>query len=52
MCIDSLQGKEMSESWRSDLIPVCKGKGDVSSCGSCKSVKLLEHGIKIIEKII
>ena len=41
----------MPESWRkSDLIPIFKGKGDVRSCGY-RSIQLLEHGMKVIERI-
>ena len=47
-----LEGNKMPESWRkSDLIPILKGKGDVRSCGNYKSIKLLEHGMKVIERI-
>ena len=49
---DMLEGKKMPESWRkSDLIPIYKGKGDVRSCGNYRSIKLLEHGMKIVERI-
>jgi len=42
----------MPESWKkSDLIPVYKGKGDVRSCGNYRSIKLLEHGMKVIERV-
>ena len=42
----------MPECWRkSDLIPVFKGKGDVRSCGNYRSIKLLEHGMKVTERI-
>ena len=47
-----LEGNKMSESWRkSDLIPIFKGKGDVRWCGNYRSIKLLEHGMKVIERI-
>ena len=46
-----LEGNKMPESWRkSDLIPILKGKGDVRSCGNYRSIKLLEHGMKVIER--
>ena len=35
----------------SDLIPIFKGKGDVRSCENYRSIKLLEHGMKVIERI-
>ena len=31
------------------LIPIFRGKGDVRSCGSCRSIKLLEHGMKVVD---
>ena len=47
-----LDGMRLPESWRkSDLIPIYKGKGDAKSCGSYRSVKLLEHGMKVIERV-
>ena len=33
------------------LIPIFTGKGDVRLCGNYRSIKLLEHGIKVIERI-
>ena len=42
----------MPENWRkSDLLSVYKGKRDVRSCGNYRSIKLLEHGMKVIERI-
>ena len=47
-----LKGNKMPESWRKgDLIPIFKGKGDVRSCGNYRSIKLLKHGMKVIERI-
>ena len=47
-----LEGNKMPESGRkSDLIPIFKGKGDVRSCGNYTSIKLLEYGTKVIERI-
>ena len=47
-----LDGQKMPECWRnSDSISIFKGKGDVRSCGSYRSIKLLEHGMKIVERI-
>ena len=48
-----LQGRKMVESWRkSNLISICKRKRDVRSCGNHRSVKFLEHGIKVIGPVI
>ena len=47
-----LEGNKVPECLRkSDLIPVFKGKGDVRSCGNYRSIKLLEHGMKVTERI-
>ena len=34
------------------VVPICKGKGDVSNCGSYRGVKLRAHGMKIVEKVL
>ena len=47
---DMLNGKKMPESWKkSDLIPIYEGKGDERACGNYRSVKLLQHGMKVIK---
>ena len=33
------------------VVPIFKGKGDAMSCMSYKGVKLLEHAMKIVEKV-
>ena len=33
------------------IVPIFKGKGDVVRCGSYRGVKLLEHAMKIVEKV-
>ena len=46
-----LEGNKMPECWRkSNLISIFKGKGDVRSSGNYRSIKLLEHGMKVIER--
>ena len=45
-------GGSMPDSWRkSMLVPVYKGKGDPKKCGNYRSVKLLEHGMKVVERV-
>ena len=34
------------------LIPIFKGKGSILNCGEYRGVKLLEHGMKVYERII
>ena len=47
-----LEENRMPESWRkSDLVPIFKVKGDVISCGIYRGIKLLEYGMKVIERI-
>ena len=47
-----LEGNNTPEYWRKiDLIPLFQGKGDVRSCGNYKSIQLLQHGMKVIERI-
>ena len=31
---------------------IFKGKKDVMSCGACRGVKLLEHAMKIVERVL
>ena len=41
------------ESWQmSELVPIYKGKGDVLECGSSRGIKLLEHGMKVAERVL
>ena len=48
----NLEGNKMPESWKkSDLIPIFKGKGEVRSSGNYRSIKLLEHDMKVIKRI-
>ena len=34
------------------IVPIFKGKSDVMSCGSYRGVKLLEHAMKIVERVL
>ena len=45
--------EEMPEDWKqSEIVPIYKQKGDPLECGNYRGIKLLEHGMKILEKII
>ena len=47
-----LDEKEMSQSWRmSEILPFYKEKRYAKCCGSYRSVKLLEHRMKFLERI-
>ena len=41
--------EEWSKSW---MVNVYKGKGDALVCGSYRGIKLLEHAMKIMERVI
>ena len=53
LCQRVLDGRGMPDEWKTSVIvPIFKGKGDVISCGSYRGVKLLEHAMKIVEKVL
>jgi len=40
------------EDWKSSMVlPIYKGKGDPMECGSYRGIKLLEHAMKVMERI-
>jgi len=40
------------ENWKSSVVlPIYKGKGDAMKYGSYRRIKLLEHAMKVVEKI-
>ena len=48
-----MDGKEVPNEWKtSAVVTIFNGKEDVMSCGSYKGVKLLEHAMKIIERVL
>ena len=34
------------------VLPIYKGKGDPMECGSFGGIKLLEHAMKVVERIL
>ena len=45
LCQKVLDGKGMLIDWKTSvLVPIYKGRGDVTNCGAYRKVKLLEHG--------
>ena len=36
----------------SELVPIYKGKGDVLEYSSSQGIKLLEHGMKVAERVL
>ena len=48
-----LDGGSIPVDWKdSILVPLYKGKGDVRDCGAYRGVKLLEHGMKVVERVL
>jgi len=49
-----LDGKGIPDEWKTSVCdrPIFKEKGDVISCGSYRAVKLLQHGIMIVERVL
>ena len=38
--------------WKSSVVlPIYKGKGDPVDCGSYRGIRLLEHAVKVVERI-
>ena len=53
LCQRVLDGRGMLDEWKTSVIvPIFKGKGDVMSCESYREVKLLEHAMKIVERVL
>ena len=53
LCQRVLDGRGMPDEWKTSVIvPIFKGKGDVMSCGSYRGVKLQEHAMKIVERVL
>ena len=53
LCQGVLDGRRMPDEWAlSVVVPIFKGKGDAMSCGAYRGVKLLDHAMKIVEKVL
>ena len=47
-----LIGESMPKSWkRSKVVTLYKGKGNMLECGNNCTIKLLEHGMKVVEHV-
>ena len=52
LCQRVMDNIGMPDEWKTSVIvPIFKEKGDVMNCGSYRGVKLLEHAIKIVERV-
>ena len=53
LCQRVLDGKGMPEDWKTSVImSIYKRKRDVTNCNAYKGMKLLEHGMKIVERLL
>ena len=53
ICNRIVKEEAIPESWQmSELVPIYKGKGDVLECSSSRGIKLLEHGMKVAERVL
>ena len=47
-----LLGEKMPDEWRSMLVPLYKGKGDIKECRNYWGIKLMSHTMKLWEMVI
>ena len=53
ICNGLLAGEPSPPAWNlSATIPLYKGKGDPLECSSHRTIKLLEHGMKVVERVL
>ena len=53
LCNEVVKEGKIPEDWsRSWMVSIYKGKGDALECGSYRGVKLLEHGLKVFERVV
>jgi len=52
LCNGTVKEGSLPEDWKSSVVlPIYKGKGDPMECGSYRGIKLLEHAMKVVERI-
>jgi len=52
LCNGIVKEGSIPEDWKSSVVlPIYKGKGDHMECGSYRGIKLLEHAMKVVERI-
>ena len=51
ICHNVLDGFGMPATWAlSVVVPIFKGKGDIRNCNCYRAIKLLEHGMELVER--
>jgi len=52
LCNGTVKEGCIPEDWKSSVVlPIYKGKGDPMECGSYRGITLLEHAMKVVERI-
>ena len=53
ICQKVLDGFGMPAKWTlSIVVPIIKGKGDIQNCSCHRAVKLHEHEMKVVERVL
>ena len=53
LCERILDGEDGPEEWKTSVVvPIFKGKGGVMDCRAYREVKLLEHAMKTVERVL
>ena len=53
VCNDVVKDGKIPEDWSGSwMVNFHKGKGDALTCGSYRGIKLLEHAMKVLERVI
>ena len=53
LCNNIIEEGVIPDDWKSSvLVPLYKGKGDPLDCGSYRGIKLLEHAMKVLERVL
>ena len=53
ICLRVLDRFEMPVEWAlSIVVQILSGKGDIRNCGCYRAVKLPEHGMKVVERVL
>jgi len=52
LCDGVVKEGGVPDDWKSSVVlPVCRGGGDPVECGSCRGIGLLEHAMRVVERI-
>src|SRR5437867_1926923 len=52
ICNEVVRSGVVPVDWRSWMVNVYKGKGNALECSSCRGIKLLEHVLKVLKRVV